>query len=78
MVRQLVYHARFREEERVRRFLPVVNASPDDFEAPLSFELHDADVQFLIQNNSRRGASVGRGDDLGNALVQRSLQNCLG
>jgi hypothetical protein len=55
-----------------------VNTGPDDFETPLSFELHDADVQFLIQNNSRRGARVGRGDDLGNALVQRSLQNCLG
>jgi len=60
MIRQLVYHARFWEEERVRRFLPVVNPSPNDFEAPFRFKLHDAYVQFLIQYDSCRGARIGR------------------
>lgn len=41
------------------RFLPVVNASPDNFEAPLRFKLDDADIQFLIQYNCRGGACVG-------------------
>lgn len=78
MIRQLVYHARFWEEERVRRLLPVVNPSPNDFEAPFCFKLDDANVQLLIQYNSCRGARIGGRDDLGNALVQGSLQNGLG
>ena len=42
------------------RFLPVVNASPNNFEAPLCFKLDDADIQLLVQYNSGRGACVGR------------------
>ena len=55
-----MYHTCLGKEERVCRFLPVVNAGPDDFEAPLRFELYDANFQLLEQDNCCRGARVRR------------------
>ena len=71
-------HTGLGQQERMRRFLLVVDTGPDDLEASLSLKLDNAHVKSFIKDDGCRRGNIGRGDDLGDTLVQRTFEDGFG
>lgn len=63
VVGEIVHHARFRQEERLGALFFVVDARPDHLEAALRLQLHDANVEFFVEDDGCGGGGIARGDD---------------
>lgn len=63
VVCKIMHHACLRQEERVGALFFVVDARPDHLEAALRLQLHDADVELLVEDDGSGGGGIAWRDD---------------
>lgn len=71
---KVMHLTRLGQQERVRSLFLVVDTRPDHLQAALRFQLDNADIEFLVQDNCRRRIDIVGSHDLGDALVERALE----